>query len=113
MIYDNIYYAIMLFLGSALAVGDVIAYTVGMATLNIRNLPDHVHTQLRLRAAKAGRSMEAEARAILQHACSSAAPKEWDPATLQAFFDRLYAKKRPKSATDELIAERRREAARE
>ena len=36
-----------------------------MATLNIRNLPDEVHRRLRLRAAEHGRSMEAEARAIL------------------------------------------------
>ena len=33
-----------------------------MAVLNIRNLPDEVHAKLRVRAAKAGRSMEAEAR---------------------------------------------------
>jgi plasmid stability protein len=42
-----------------------------MAILNIRKLPDHVHTQLRLRAARNARSMEAEARAILQQACST------------------------------------------
>ena len=36
-----------------------------MAILNIRNLPDEVHANLRVRAAKAGRSMEAEARTIL------------------------------------------------
>jgi plasmid stability protein len=32
-----------------------------MATLNIRRLPEDVHAKLRVRAAKAGRSMEAEA----------------------------------------------------
>jgi antitoxin FitA len=36
-----------------------------MGVLNIRNLPDEVYAGLRVRAAKAGRSMEAEARAIL------------------------------------------------
>ena len=36
-----------------------------MAILNIRNLPDEAHANLRVRAAKAGRSMEAEARTIL------------------------------------------------
>jgi plasmid stability protein len=36
-----------------------------MATLNIRRLPDEVHARLRLHAARAGRSMEAEARAIV------------------------------------------------
>jgi plasmid stability protein len=38
---------------------------LGMATLTIRNLPDEVRDKLRIRAAHAGRSMEAEARAIL------------------------------------------------
>ena len=46
------------------------AYTVGMAILNIRKLPDHVHARLRLRAAHNGRSMEAEARDILERACA-------------------------------------------
>ena len=40
-----------------------------MAVLNIRKLPDEIHRRLRLRAAKAGRSMEAEARAILTEVC--------------------------------------------
>ena len=46
------------------------AYNVGMALLNIRRLSDDVHAQLRLRAAHNGRSMEAEARAILARACT-------------------------------------------
>lgn len=37
-----------------------------MATLTIRNLPDHVRDRLRIRAAHNGRSMEAEARMILE-----------------------------------------------
>ena len=36
-----------------------------MATLTVRNLPDEVRDQLRMRAARNGRSMEAEARAVL------------------------------------------------
>jgi antitoxin FitA len=84
-----------------------------MATLNIRNLSNTVHAQLRVRAAKNGRSMEAEARAILSEACANKRALTWDPSTLQAFFDRLYGKKRPRSATDDLISERRREAAQE
>jgi plasmid stability protein len=36
-----------------------------MATLTIRNLPDAVRDQLRIAAARNGRSMEAEARATL------------------------------------------------
>jgi plasmid stability protein len=37
-----------------------------MATLTIRNLPDAVRDKLRARAAAHGRSMEAEARAVLE-----------------------------------------------
>lgn len=39
-----------------------------MATLTIRNLPDDVRDRLRIRAAANGRSMEAEARDLLQRA---------------------------------------------
>jgi antitoxin FitA len=39
-----------------------------MATLHIRDLKDSVKENLRIRAAEAGRSMEAEARAILEAA---------------------------------------------
>jgi plasmid stability protein len=37
-----------------------------MASLTIRNLDNNLKTQLRLRAARHGRSMEAEARTILR-----------------------------------------------
>ena len=40
-----------------------------MPVLNIRNLPAEVHARLGVRAARAGRSMEAEARAILTAVC--------------------------------------------
>lgn len=36
-----------------------------MAAITVRNLDDHVKQRLRVRAAKHGRSMEAEVRAIL------------------------------------------------
>ena len=49
-----------------------------MATLNIRRLPDDVHAKLRLRAAKAGRSMEAEARMILAEAVRQPESKRVD-----------------------------------
>ena len=39
-----------------------------MAMLTVRNLPDEVHRALRIRAARHGRSTEAEVRAILQEA---------------------------------------------
>ena len=37
-----------------------------MPTMTVRNLPDEVHRALRVRAAKHGRSMEAEVREILE-----------------------------------------------
>lgn len=40
-----------------------------MAILNMRNLPDDVHSALRIKVAEAGLSMEAEARRILAEAC--------------------------------------------
>jgi plasmid stability protein len=39
-----------------------------MAILTVRNLPDEVHRALRVRAARHGRSTEAEVRAILEEA---------------------------------------------
>lgn len=83
-----------------------------MATLNVRNLSDVVHARLRVRAAKAGRSMEAEVRAILEKACES----EGEPAVtpeLQDWVDRLYGTRKPKKVVAGLIRERRKAAARE
>ena len=42
-----------------------------MAVMTIRNLDDEVRDKLRVRAARHGRSMEAEIRAILTEAVSS------------------------------------------
>lgn len=39
-----------------------------MAILTVRNVPEEIHRALRLRAARAGRSTEAEVRAILEAA---------------------------------------------
>ncbi len=80
-----------------------------MAVLNIRNLPDEVRDHLRIRAAKAGISMEAEARSILTLACFPQAPSE-PPIDLQKWVDRLYGKDKPGHVVDELIAERHHEA---
>jgi len=80
-----------------------------MAVLNIRNLPDAVRDRLRVRAARAGRSMEAEAREILGAACGNEATAS--TAELQAWVDRLYRRK-PKHVAKDLIAERRRESRR-
>ena len=83
-----------------------------MAALTIRNLPDEVRERLRLRAAKAGRSMEAEIRAILTEA-SLAESRRSSADALQAWVNELYGKKKPDGVVDDLIAERRREASSE
>jgi hypothetical protein len=83
-----------------------------MPVLNIRNLPAEVHARLRIRAAEAHRSMEAEARAILTEACSSTA--EPRPANeLPDWVEKLYGRRKPADVVDALFAERRRESQRE
>jgi len=83
-----------------------------MATLNIRKLPDPVHARLRLRAAKSGRSMEAEARTILTDTCK---PEVSDDklSELQDLVGRLYGDSKPVGVVEDLISERRREAEQE
>jgi plasmid stability protein len=93
-----------------IANGGDIAYNESMAVLNIRNLPDEVHARLRVRAARAGRSMEAEARAILAEAVAESGGRRGLPA-LKAVVDRFYSDAEPAAVVDELIAERRCEAA--
>ena len=88
-----------------------------MATLTIRNLPDPVRDRLRLRAAKRGRSMEAEAREVLAQAVAPdsasttaaevAARMRRAQAIVQARIDPS------RSLVDELIEQRRRESAEE
>ena len=84
-----------------------------MATLNIRRLPEDVHAKLRVRAARAGRSMEAEARMILAAAVQEKPPKPVDLESLRAFMLRLYGGELPTGVVDDLIEERRREGRRE
>ena len=84
-----------------------------MGSLSIRNIPDEIHKNLRIRAARAGRSMEAEVRAILAAACGGGDPRGSDAASLQRFVDTLYPEGRPTSAVDDLLEEARREAANE
>jgi plasmid stability protein len=85
-----------------------------MATLNIRNLPAEVHRRLRVQAAEHGRSMEAEARAILSRTCLDGGQRRMtktelqrEAGELQAFVDKLYGDHKPKNVVDEFIAERR------
>jgi plasmid stability protein len=88
-----------------------------MATLTIRNLPNAVRDALRQQAAAHQRSMEAEAREVL----SAAVGLQRDPAAeaqaiaaLQALGDEVAARLPDGwSLVDELVAERRLEAAAE
>ena len=52
-----------------------------MASLTIRNLNDRVKTRLRMRAAKHGRSMEEEARQLLNLAVDTPSTEETGLAT--------------------------------
>ncbi len=79
-----------------------------MAVLTIRNLPDKVRDRLRIRAAAAGMSMEAQARAILSEASLERAKTE-TPVSLQKWVDDLYADDKPSSVVDDLLAARRKE----
>ncbi len=85
------------------------AYNAVMATITVRNLPDEVHAALRVRAARNGRSMEAEVREILA-GMATQGTGTLTPAELQARAAKRYRHIPPGvSAVDELIAERRRE----
>ena len=53
-----------------------------MATVSIRDLDDGVRDRLRIRAARNGRSMEAEMRAILAAAVAEPAPEYDNPFTM-------------------------------
>lgn len=89
-----------------------------MAVLTIRNLPDEIQKRLRVRASRNGRSMEAEARAILTGAVNAPSPDELPKAVadLQTWIAKS-AKKRSKAAeshkVDSFLRERRRNAIRE
>jgi len=91
---------------------DCIAYLGRMATMTIRNLPDEVHARLRMRAAKAGRSMEAEVRAILIETCSETEART-TARQLQSFVQRMYGGSVPSGVVEDLVRRRRKEAARE
>ena len=80
-----------------------------MATITVRNLPEEVRRRLRQRAARSGRSMEAEIRDILTHA-SLEEVRAASAEALQEWVTRLYGGRKPTGVVDDLIAERRREA---
>ncbi|HET9079425.1 MAG TPA: Arc family DNA-binding protein [Trebonia sp.] len=59
---------------------------IALSALSIRNLDDEVKERLRVRAARHGRSMEAEVRAILTDAVAE--PRE-APSMFQVLMDRF------------------------
>ncbi len=83
-----------------------------MAVLNIRNLPDEVHAKLRIRAAMVGRSMEAEARAIITEVVM-VETNTLSATALQNWVDELYGGQKPQNVVESLIQERRQEAEKE
>ena len=89
-----------------------------MAVLTIRNLPDEVRARLRVRASRNGRSMEAEARAIIGGAVNSPSPDDM-PQAIARLQDWIVQtrKKRPKTGgegkADAFLRDRRRNAIRE
>jgi plasmid stability protein len=83
-----------------------------MATLNIRGLTQDVHQELRLRAARHGRSMEAEARSILSEVCRPSEPAV-TAADLQRIVDEMFGSEKPTNMVDEFLRWRREEAWRE
>ena len=83
---------------------------MAMPTLTIRNLPDSVHSALRIQAAIDGLSVEAQVRKILTEACIS---NTKPVAGLQQLVDQLYHGKKPTDVVDQLIRERRAEADKE
>lgn len=80
-----------------------------MKVLNIRNLPDDVHARLRLRAAAAGHSMEAEARRLIEAAVAEPPRPKLTGAELQERFRKMWGGNKPQNVVDEFLAERRRE----
>lgn len=90
-----------------------------MASLNIRNLPNPVHAALRIRAARHGNSMEAEARLILAAAVEdpnnieSGESFEQQALNVRETLGVYLTPNRGDSIVDEFIAERREQARRE
>ena len=62
-----------------------------MSTLTVRNLDDGLKARLRVRAAENGRSMEAEARAILRSTLGDAGASERLGSRIHERFGRLGA----------------------
>jgi len=83
-----------------------------MAILNLRNFPDSIHKKLRVMAAMHGRSMEAEAKAIIIEACGEVKNQN-SIEQIPDLIAELYDGTPPNNGVEELIAERRKESKRE
>lgn len=84
-----------------------------MATLTIRNLSDRAYTTLKARALQNQRSMEAEARLLLEREAGRTVDQEDAAAAIEELRDMIRAANGgvlPTGVVDELIAERRAEA---
>jgi plasmid stability protein len=66
-----------------------------MASLTIRNLDNNLKTQLRMRAARHGRSMEAEARIILAQSLNAPAAEQNLAVAIHQRFETLDADSLP------------------
>ena len=66
-----------------------------MGSLTIRNLDNNLKAQLRLRAARHGRSMEAEARTILAQSLGASAGEQNLAVVIQRRFESLDAESLP------------------
>jgi len=76
-----------------------------MAVLTVRNVPDSVRDRLRLRAARAGTSMEAQVRLILLQASLEPATAT-SAASLPEWVASLYGQNKPSGVVDALLSER-------
>ncbi len=77
-----------------------------MASLSVRNIDSALVTRLKLRAARHGRSAEAEVRAILQHALSDEAEGNFE---MLAASLRALTAGRPQTPAEDLQREGRAE----
>ncbi len=79
-----------------------------MGRLTVRKLDDEIIRRLTLRAARHGRSAEAEHRAILEEALRAEEARQLSPEEFWALADRLRAKTpQPQSDSGDLVREMR------
>ncbi len=87
-----------------------------MTNILIRNVPRNLHTDLKTRAARDGRSLSDEAVAALRRGLRSGGEAGVRPGAaerLQSIVREMYEGHPPTGVVDDLIGERRREAATE